>query len=140
MSKTFLVNHDFETISTQYQLANVTLAGTGVALGPQNSGLLVALNSTSGSANSLPYPTLGATFEFVVNSTSSAHSIVAPLACIVGSLSNSTSGPLSANATPKTVITSGVLGNVGDRVRLISDGTYFYMSGSNSAYNGWSLS
>jgi hypothetical protein len=135
--------HDFDVANLSSSVpVKVASAGASLTLTPLLTGNIVILNSTSGSTVTLPAPAAGLVFKCIVGATG-GHTISAPSACIQGSISvalYSTSGSLSTS-TPKTTITTGTTNGskVGDIVNLVSDGTFYYMSGTVSTFSGFQL-
>ena len=127
MSLSYRVPHHFQSIKVDTTNINTLFAGTGLSLS-NASGDLIVLNSTSGSSIFLPKPEAGGNFHFIVNATSAAHVITASTSGIIaGSFVNSSVGSVGITTLKTSITNSG--GSIGDSIKLVSDGTYWYMSG-----------
>lgn len=139
MSKSYLVPHDFQSINLSYTSTVLNVAGSTFIAGPAASGELVTLNATGGSAVSVPGLFSGLDLTFVVSNTG-AHTITLPSACIYGTVNfnyDGTSGSMLAAAS--TVISTTAGSKVGDCIKLTSDGSKCYLSGTVSTFNAIKL-
>lgn len=140
MSKSFLVPHDFSTISLSFSNDTINPAGSTFTVSQLQSGEYITLNATGGSAVSVPNLFPGLDITFIVANTG-AHTITAPTGTLYGTMNYpyaGTSGNLVASANSVISTTSG--SSVGDRIKLTSDGVRCYLSGTVSAFNGVRLS
>ena len=135
MSKSFNTIHEFSNITVKKTHLTVKQAGTTLALKTDDSGDIIMLNSTNGSIISLPSPSSGINYKFIVSNTG-AHSITSTSSNIYGKLMAGATGGILSITSAKSVIytTSGSM--IGDDITLQSDGKNYYVSGSLSGYNG----
>jgi hypothetical protein len=139
MSKSYLVPHDFQSVNLGYTSTVLNAAGSTFVAGADVSGELVTLNATGGSAVSVPGIFSGLDLTFVVANTG-AHTITLPSACVYGTVGYNyagTSGNMLAAAS--TVISTTAGSAVGDCIKLTSDGTKCYLSGTVTAFNAIKL-
>lgn len=136
MSQASKTIHDFQALNLGQSLLQVTNASTSLTLTSKDSGDCITLSSTSGCAITLPTPTSGLSFQFIVNNTG-AHSIVAPSACINGSICNSVfnTGANLATSTAKTTISTTTGSAVGDMFTLTGNGSKYFLRGNVSNFN-----
>ena len=136
MSQRSKVIHDFQSVNLGQLQLQVTNAGSSISLKPSESGDIVLLNATGGSAVTLPSPSSGLHYRFIVSNTG-AHTITAPTACINGALAisqYSTSANLATGAA-KTVIKTTVGSLIGDQINLIGVNNKYFLSGVVSTFN-----
>lgn len=141
MSQRSKVIHDFQSVNLGQSSLQITNAGSAITLGPSHSGDIIALNATGGSAVTLPTPSDGLFYRFVVTNTG-AHVLTAPSACINGAVAisqYSTSANLATGAA-KTIIrtTGGSL--IGDQITLIGSGSKYFLGGVVSMHNALYIS
>lgn len=140
MSQGYKLIHEFEQISVGHSNLQVNQAGTSLTLGNDQSGDLVSLNSTAGSAITLPAPAAGLNYSFLVSKAGN-HAITAPGAKIVGNISvaNYSTAASLATGAAKTSLTFGSGVAVGDSFSLVSDGTLYFLRGVVSNANALSF-
>lgn len=136
MSQRSKVIHDFQSVNLGQSSLQITDAGSTITLTPSHSGDIIALNATGGSVVTLPTPSDGLFYRFVVTNTG-AHTLTAPSACINGAVAisqYSTSANLATGAA-KTVIktTGGSL--IGDQITLIGKDNKYFLGGVVSMHN-----
>ena len=141
MSKSYNTVHYFGQSQVAQSLNQVNAAGSSITLGSSNSGKVVTLNSTSGSLVNLGPPISGFTVEMITSAVG-PHVVTAPSGTLYGSVvvgvSNSSSTlAITSGKTTLTTVTAGSV--VGDRVRFVSDGTNFYVSGSVAKFNALTI-
>lgn len=136
MSQSFKTIHDFQSLNVGQSILDVTSVTNTLTLTPKHSGDIISLDSTSGCAITLPTPTPGCLFQFVVNNTG-PHTITAPSACINGSIVNSifNTGSNLATSTPKTVISTTTGSAVGDTFTLTANSTKYFLKGTVAQFN-----
>jgi hypothetical protein len=104
-------------------------------MAPVDAGCVFVLNKTSGSTVTLPplASSEGFTATILVGATAASHVIVSPTASkIVGSVVDCGTSGNHAIITPRTSMTVGSSGTrsvVGDQLRIICDGTHYYLNG-----------
>lgn len=131
MSQRSKVIHDFQSLNLGQSRLQLSDAGTSITLGPAQSGDIVTLNATSGSIVSLPFPSSGLVYKFIVTNTG-AHTLTAPSACINGAIANaisSTNGNLATGAS-KTAISTTAGSVIGDSFTLLGTGSKYFLSGN----------
>lgn len=136
MSQRSKVIHDFQSVNLGQSQLQLTDAGAAITLTPNHSGDFIALNATGGSAVTLPSPSAGLLYRFVVTNTG-AHVITAPTACINGAIAisqYSTSANLATGAA-KTVIKTTAGSLIGDQITLIGTDSKYFLSGVVSVFN-----
>jgi hypothetical protein len=140
MSKSFNTVHNFGQVVSAQTYDSVTFAGSSLTVTPGNSGDVIVLNATSGSAVTLPAPAAGFKANFVVGLTAASHTISAPSAVVYGNVltANTTGGIAITTAKTNIATTAGSV--IGDRISVTSDGVNYYISGFTSRYNGIALS
>ena len=139
MSKSYLVPHDFQSVNLGYTSTVLNLAGSTFVASPAVSGELVTLNATGGSAVSVPGIFPGLNLTFVVANTG-AHTITLPSACVYGTVNFPYTGTFgNMLAAASTIISTTTGSKVGDCIKLTSDGTKCYLSGTVSAFNAIKL-
>lgn len=140
MSKSFYTIHEFKAIDVaSVQGSVITVTSSTRALNPADSGALIVLNRSAGATITLPAHSQGLVYEMVVGALGS-YVIAAQSASIHGALNTpsvaATAASLNTGGTAGTSMTlSSTLALVGDRVRVASDGTKWFLSGSVSAHN-----
>ena len=138
MAQSYKTIHDFQSLNVSDSLLSVTRAGTGATLGSLQSGNLITLNSTTGSLITLPAPTVGFSFPFVVAALG-AHTITAPTSTLFGAINcavptaGSTLNVCSATGSSVLLTTAG--SSIGDRITIVSDGVNYYISGTVAHFN-----
>ena len=137
MSKSYLVPHDFSQITVSMSNDTINFSNSSFTAGSNVSGEYIMLNSTSGS--SVVVPSLGVGFDmtFIVSATSPNHSVTVPPNTLFGIISQGTSGNLAANSNH--IINSTTGSCVGDRFKLVCDGTNFYVEGNSAKFNGFTF-
>lgn len=141
MSQRSKVIHDFKSINLSQSRLQITEAGSSITLDPSHSGDIVALNATGGSVVTLPTPSNGLFYRFLVTNTG-AHALIAPSACINGAIAisqYSTSANLATGAS-KTFIRTTVGSLIGDQITLIGKDNNYFVSGVVSLFNSLSMS
>lgn len=136
MSQRYKNIHDFRSINLSSSKVQVMDADSTITLSSEHSGDIILLNATGGSAVTLPTPSSGLIYQFIVANTG-GHVITAPSACINGALSisqYSTSANLSTGAA-KTVIRTTTGSLIGDRINLIGSGSKYFLTGNVSLFN-----
>lgn len=150
-----------ETVSTDYLPVYRTATGTEVSelipldavsgvetvtaantLTAAECGKIVFISSTTGFANTLPTPTAGCEFDFVIgtDSTGTSHTIITTGAESIKGLGfesetdTGDDGPTTAGADTITFVSSAA--NAADTVQLKSDGTWWYAISFTSADGG----
>lgn len=138
MSQSFKTIHEFSAISLGQTLLNTVNAGTAITLTPTQSGEIIVLNSTVGSAVTLGAPQAGLSYKFIVGVTG-GHTITAPSASILGSVTSAITSTaatsLLTTGIAKTSIATTAGSARGDAITLVSNGGAYYVSGSVSAFN-----
>jgi hypothetical protein len=141
MSQRSKVIHDFHSVNLGQSQLQITDAGSSVTLGPSHSGDIIALNATGGSVVTLPTPSDGLFYRFVVTNTG-AHVLTAPSACINGALAisqYSTSANL-ATGSSKTVIKTTAGSLIGDQITLLGKDNKYFLGGVVSMFNAVNIS
>lgn len=136
MSQRYKNIHDFRSINVGSSTVQMTDADSAITLSAEHSGDIILLNATGGSAVTLPAPSTGLIYQFIVSNTG-GHVITAPSACINGSLSISqfsTSANLATGAA-KTVIRTTTGSVIGDRINLVGSGELYFLNGNVSLFN-----
>lgn len=136
MSQRYKVIHDFRSVNVGQSQLQLTEAGSAITLTPAESGDIIALNATGGSAITLPTPLSGLMYRFIVTNTG-PHVITAPSACINGAIAISqfsTSANLATGAA-KTVIKTTTGSLIGDQITLIGGDSKYFLSGVVSVFN-----
>lgn len=136
MSQRSKTLHDFKAINLRQSILDVTNVSGALVLDNSHSGDFINLNSTTGCAITLPPPSAGLTFNFVVNNTG-AHTLTAASAIINGAITNAvfnTSANL-ATGTPKSIIATTSGSSVGDTFTLTGNGSKYFLKGVVSNYN-----
>ena len=95
------------------------------ALGPNDSGKTYLLHSTVARTITLPSPIAGCSFKFIVTDSTAASTIAATGNIIKGNVVADD----DTDALDGTTITVGTSADIGDHLELVSDGTYWYVSG-----------
>ena len=137
MSQSFKTIHEFSSVSFGQTLLGVNNAGTAITLGPTQSGEIIVLNATSGSAVTLGAPALGLSYRFIVGVTG-GHTITAPSASILGSVTAAipTAGSVLLTTDAAKTVISTTAGSVrGDTILLVSNGGAYYVSGAVANFN-----
>ena len=136
MSQASKVVRDFTAINIEQSQLQITPANQSISLGLPQSGDLITLNATSGSAVALPTPLPGLIYQFVVSNTG-AHTVTALTPCINGAVgfALSSSNANLATGAAKTAIATTTGSSVGDSFTLISDGTKYFLRGSVTNFN-----
>ncbi len=136
MSQRYRVIHDFQAVNLGQSQLQLNNAGSSLTLNPSHSGDIVLLNATSGSAISLPRPSSGLVFKFVVSNTG-AHTISAPSACINGALGNAVfnTGANLATGAAKTSISTTAGSAIGDSLTLVGTSDKYFLSGNVANFN-----
>lgn len=140
MSQSSKVVRDFQSINVGYSLLQITEAGSALTLTPSHSGDIIALNATSGSAITLPTPSDGLFYRFVVTNTG-GHVLTAPSACINGAVAisqYSTSANL-ATGPAKTVIKTTAGSLIGDQITLIGKDNKYFLGGVVGLHNSLTI-
>jgi hypothetical protein len=141
MSQRSKVIHDFQSVNLGQSLLQITNADSAITLTPKESGDIIALNYTAGSVVTLPTPSDGLLYKFIVTNTG-AHTLTAPSACINGAIAisqYSTSANLATGAA-KSVIKTTAGSLIGDQITLIAKDNKYYLSGVVSLFNAISIS
>jgi hypothetical protein len=141
MSQRSKVVHDFQSLNLGFSLAQLSEADSAITLTPNHSGDIITLNATGGSAVTLPTPSAGLLYRFVVTNTG-AHVITAPSACINGAIAisqYSTSANLATGAA-KTVIKTTAGSLIGDQITLLGTDSKYFLSGVVGVFNGVTIS
>jgi hypothetical protein len=136
MSQRSKVIHDFQSVNLGQSQLQLTGAGSAITLAPKHSGDIIMLNATGGSAVTLPSPSAGLLYRFVVTNTG-AHVITAPTACINGAIAISqfsTSANLATGAA-KTVIKTTAGSLIGDQITLLGTDSKYFLSGVVGLFN-----
>lgn len=137
MSQASKTIHDFQALNLGQSNFNVTDVSSALTLTAQHSGDIISLNATGGCAVTLPFPTAGLLYQFVVNNTG-AHALTAPSACINGGVCNAvsnTGGSSLATITAKTVVSTTSGSAVGDSFTLTANGSKYFLKGNVAQYN-----
>lgn len=136
MSQRSKTIHDFQALNLGQTTLDVTNVSGALSLTTSHSGDLISLNSTSGCAITLPAPTAGLTFNFVVNNTG-AHALTAPSACINGAVVNAVfnTGANLATGTAKTIVATTAGSAVGDSFTLSANGSAYFLNGCVANHN-----
>lgn len=140
MSQRSKVIHDFQSVNLGQSSLQITNAGSAITLGPSHSGDIIALNATGGSAVTLPTPSDGLFYRFVVTNTG-AHVLTAPSACINGAVAisqYSTSANLATGAA-KTIIKTTAGSLIGDQITLIGKDSKYFLGGVVSMHNALNI-
>lgn len=134
-----------ESLGTLTFLEDTTAANT---LAASECGKTILINSASGFATTLPTPTSGCSFKFVVktvNTDATNHTIVTDSGAniMIGGINElevdtNDDGPYQADADTITFNSSAAV--AGDLVNIFSDGTSWYFDGQTNADGGISLS
>jgi hypothetical protein len=136
MSQRSKVIHDFQSVNLSQSQVQFTDAGSSITLGAAQSGDIVTLSATAGSVVTLPSPSVGLLYRFVVTNTG-AHTLTAPSACINGAISISqfsTSANLATGAS-KTVIKTTAGSAIGDQFTLLGTDSKYFLSGTVGVFN-----
>lgn len=136
MSQSYKVVRDFKSLNVGQSQLQMTNAGSSISLKPSESGDIILLNATGGSAVTLPSPSSGLHYRFIVSNTG-AHTITAPTACINGAVSisqYSTSANLATGAA-KTVIKTTAGSLIGDQITLVATDNKYFLSGVVGLHN-----
>ncbi len=131
--------HEFASLKVASSKRQVSNVGTSITLTSDNSGNLLLLNSTSGSAITLPGATgnAGLTFEILVAATSAGHVITGAASSLVGCIPSSVTTLGSSITTNGAATLSTTTGSaVGDTIKLVSTGTKWAVSGAVKNFNG----
>jgi hypothetical protein len=109
-------------------MVNTTAA---ITLDDEFSGRIIVLNAAAGFAVTLPSPNSGDEYTFLVKTapTSGTYTVVATGAIIKGGTTNAAAGAASTTTGGTTITFAQNQSIAGDWVKLISDGTYWYMTG-----------
>jgi hypothetical protein len=136
MSQRSKVVHDFQAINLAQSQLQITNADSSITLGPSHSGDIIALNATGGSAVTLPTPSTGLFYRFVVTNTG-GHVLTAPSACINGAISVSQFSTSANFATgpAKTFIKTTAGSLIGDQITLVGIDSKYFLSGSVGLFN-----
>lgn len=138
MSQRSKVIHDFQSLNLGQSRLQITDAGSAITLGPSHSGDIIALNATGGSAVTLPTPSDGLYYRFIVTNTG-GHVLTAPSACINGAIAvsqYSTSANFATGPAKSTIrTTTGSL--IGDQITLIGKDNKYFLSGSAGLFNAF---
>ena len=140
MSQRSKVVHDFQSVNLGQSQLQLTEAGSAITLSPKHSGDIIILNATSGSAVTLPVPSAGLLYRFIVSNTG-AHVLTAPSACINGAIAisqYSTSANL-ATGVAKTVIKTTAGSLIGDQITLVGTDSKYFLSGSVALFNAFTI-
>ena len=116
-------------------MENVTAA---ITLVDEWSGRNVVLNAAAGFAVTLPDPNSGDEFTFLVKTppTAGSYTVVATGAIIKGGMVNSAAGAGSTTTGGTTITFAQNQALAGDWVKIISDGTYWYLTGYSAVAAG----
>jgi hypothetical protein len=136
MSQRSKVIHDFQSVNLGQSQLQLTEAGSAITLSPTHSGDIITLNATSGSLVTLPVPSAGLLYRFIVTNTG-AHVLTAPSACINGAIAisqYSTSANLATGAA-KTVIKTTAGSAIGDQITLIGTDSKYFLGGVVGVFN-----
>jgi hypothetical protein len=136
MSQRSKTIHEFKAINLSQSTLDITNVNGSLLLNNSHSGDFISLNSTSGCTITLPSPTPGLNFNFVINNTG-AHTLTASSAIINGSISHSvfsTSANL-ATGTAKSIIATTTGSAVGDTFTLTGNGSKYFLKGCVSNHN-----
>lgn len=136
MSQRSKVIHDFQSINLGQSQLQLTAAGSAISLTPAHSGDIITLNATSGSVVTLPVPSAGLLYRFIVTNTG-AHVLTAPSACINGAIAisqYSTSANLATGAS-KTVIKTTAGSAIGDQITLVGTDSKYFLGGVVGVFN-----
>lgn len=121
------------------QARQITLTGAAT-LDVSDSGALILLNLAGGFTVTLPAPATGLTFDFlVVTAPTTAYIILSnPTDIIIGHVLSSSGGAEDTEATAGGDVVNFVANTavIGDRLHLVSDGTYWYARGTCAAAGG----
>jgi hypothetical protein len=136
MSQRSKTIHEFSAINLAQSTLTLTSVTGAKTLLTGDSGDFFSLNATSGCTITLPAPSSGLVFNFLVNNTG-AHTLVAPSACIVGSVSNAVAntGASLATGVAKTIVSTTSGSAVGDSITLIGNSSKYFLQGNVSEYN-----
>jgi hypothetical protein len=136
MSQRSKVIHDFKSVNLSQSQLQFTDAGSSITLGAAESGDIVTLNATSGSAVTLPSPSTGLLYRFIITNTG-PHTLTAPTACINGAVVNAVfnTGSNLATGAAKTSIAATAGSVIGDSLTLMGTGTNYFLSGNVSNFN-----
>lgn len=137
MSQAFKTIREYQSLSVASTLVQVNLAGSSVSLSNAQSGEVITLSATGGSAISLPSPSKGLQYKFIVSATG-GHTITAPSACIYGAVCNAvsnTAASILSTGAAKTGIATTTGSVVGDSITLVCDGSKYFVSGTVSQFN-----
>ena len=143
MSQSYKTIHEFASIATAQTLLSVNNAGSAITLDSTQSGEIIVLNSTSGSAVTLSAPEVGLSYRFIVGATA-GHTITAPSATILGSVTSSVTSTAATSilttGAAKTVISTTAGSVTGDSILLVSNGGAYYVSGAVANFNALKFS
>lgn len=137
MSQSYKTIHEFSSIATAQTLLAVNDASTTITLDTAQSGEIIVLNATSGSAVTLSEPEAGLSYRFIVGVTG-GHTITAPAAYILGSVTAAiptVGSSLLTTGAAKTVISTTAGSVKGDTISLVSNGSAYYVSGAVANFN-----
>lgn len=140
MSQRSKTIHDFKAINLSQSTLDVTNVNGSLVLDNSHSGDFISLNSTSGCTITVPPPSAGLQFNFVVNNTG-AHTLTTSSAIINGSIINAVfnTGANLATGTAKSVIATTTGSAVGDTFSLTANGSKYFLKGVVSNYNAVSF-
>jgi len=138
MSKSYLIPHSFSRIDVATSIDRVVSVNNTFTATSTESGNFIILNSTTGSIVSVPNAGTGLDLTFIVGVTAANHVITFPTGTLFGNITQGTAGNITVSGT-NTSVTSSTSGSVGDRFKVVSDGTKFYINGSTSKANGVSF-
>lgn len=141
MSQSYKTIHEFQTLNVSYTDITVTNITGASTLTQLQSGNIISLNSTSGCAVTLPSPTNGVVYQFLVNNTG-AHTLTAPSACINGTVTSAIANTTAnlSTGTAKTVISTTSGSSVGDAFTLIGANGKYFVKGNVSQNNALQFS
>lgn len=136
MSQRYKNIHDFRSINLSSSKVQVTDADSTITLSSEHSGDIILLNATGGSAVTLPAPSSGLIYQFVIANTG-GHVLTAPSACINGAVGHAVfnTGANLATGAAKTSISTTSGSVIGDRINLVGSGSKYFLSGSVTNYN-----
>ena len=140
MSLRYKLTQRFQSPLIDSSVLQVVNADSAITLSSEHSGDIILLNATGGSAVTLPVPSDGLLYQFIVTNTG-GHVITAPSACINGSVAISqfsTSANLATGAAKTSIrTTSGSL--IGDRFNLVGSGSKYFLTGNVSLFNALNI-
>lgn len=137
MSQSYKTIREYQSLSVASSIIQVNLAGSSISLSNDQSGELITLNATGGSIVTLPTPSKGLHYKFIVSATG-GHTITAPSACIFGAVCNAvsnTGASILNTGAAKTVIATTTGSSVGDSLSLVCDGSKYFVSGTVTQFN-----